>query len=179
MEKPTYILSQEHKSILKIADALIKECKLLESGKKLDKDFFVKAIDFIKNYADKFHHAKEEEILFAELNKNSESLHCNPVQQMIYEHDLGRKFVKALEKGLNKNNKLEIIKNANAYAQLIQEHIFKEDNILFNLADNSLSPQIQESILKKFKQAEIKNFKKGTKEKYLSLAKEFENRQNE
>jgi len=179
MEKPTTMLSQEHQNILRMVNALADECKLLESGKKLDKDFFVKIIDFIKNYADKFHHAKEEEILFAELNKDSGNLHCNPVQQMLYEHDLGRKFVKALEEGLNKNNKLEIIKNADAYSQLIQEHIFKEDNILFNLADNSLSQQIQESMLKKFKQAEIKNFKKGAKEKYLSLINEFENRQNE
>ena len=60
--KPTTILSEEHKHILSVIDALSKERKNLESGKELDKDFFSKAIDFIKNYADKFHHAKEEDI---------------------------------------------------------------------------------------------------------------------
>ena len=150
MEKPTTMLSQEHQNILRMVNALADECKLLESGKKLDKDFFVKIIDFIKNYADKFHHAKEEEILFAELNKDSGNLHCNPVQQMLYEHDLGRKFVKALEEGLNKNNKLEIIKNADAYSQLIQEHIFKEDNILYPMSLKTLDKNEWPDVRKSF-----------------------------
>ena len=89
--KPTKILSEEHKNIIKIIEALNKECDSLESGKPLDKEFFIKAVDFIKNYADKFHHAKEEDILFKEFNKSQS--HCNPTEQMLYEHDLGRNFI--------------------------------------------------------------------------------------
>jgi len=64
--KPTQILSEEHKYILEVIAALNRECQSLESGKNLDKNFFEEAIDFIRNYADKFHHAKEEDILFKE-----------------------------------------------------------------------------------------------------------------
>ena len=178
MESPTKILSDEHQNILKVINALIKECSDLESEKELDKAFFKRAIDFIRNYADKFHHAKEEDILFKEFNKCAEKgcVHCNPVQQMLHEHDLGRNFVKGIEKGLNENDKNKVIENARGYAQLLQEHIYKEDNILYPMADEALNQQVQKSMLDKFKQAEHKKFSKGTKEMYIGVAKEFEGR---
>lgn len=64
MNTPTQILSAEHQNILKVVKAIVKECDVFESENNLDKAFFTKAIGFIKNYADKFHHAKEEDILF-------------------------------------------------------------------------------------------------------------------
>ena len=176
MQKPTKILSKEHENILKVAEALSKECYAVESGKELDKIFFKRAIDFIRNYADKFHHAKEENILFVELCKDHVDMHCNPTEQMLHEHDLGRNFVKNLEKALERDIKTKIIENARAYVRLINEHIFKEDNILYPMADEILDKKTQEQMLEKFKQAEHKKFKKGVKEKYLSIAKEFEKR---
>ncbi|HJN57235.1 MAG: hemerythrin domain-containing protein [Candidatus Woesearchaeota archaeon] len=173
-EKPTAMLSEEHQSILKVINALIKECDALEQKKELDKDFFEKAIDFIRNFADKFHHAKEEDILFIELCKDEVQMHCNPIPQMLHEHDLGRNFVKGMEQGLNENNKAKVIENARGYIQLLQEHIDKEDNILYPMADEALNPEIQKTILEKFKQAEHKRFTEGTKEKYIALADEFE-----
>ena len=83
MKNPTKILSDEHRHILKVISALAKECDAIESGKDLDKDFFEKAVDFIRNYADKFHHSKEEDIFFVELNKDNVQMHCNPVEQMM------------------------------------------------------------------------------------------------
>ena len=166
--KPTKILSEEHKNIIKIIGALNKECDSLESGNQLDKEFFKKAVDFIKNYADKFHHAKEEDILFKEFNKSQS--HCNPTEQMLYEHDLGRNFVKGMEQASKENNKEKLMENARGYSQLLQEHIYKEDNILYPMADEALNEKTQKSILEKFKKLE-KN-----KEKHLSVLKEIEKR---
>src|SRR3989344_8754848 len=100
MDKALKMLSDEHENILKVIDALLRECELLKRGKKIDIDFFESAIDFIRNYADKFHHAKEEEILFSELSKDGVLVGCNPVQQMLYEHDLGRNFLSELQEGV-------------------------------------------------------------------------------
>ena len=175
MENATQILTNEHKDILKVTRALSNECDEIESGKAIDRDFFFKAVDFIKNYADKFHHAKEEDILFVELCRDEAQMHCNPTQQMIHEHDLGRSFVRGLEEGLRQDNKTKIIENSRNYSQLIQEHIFKEDNILYPMADEALNQKSKKSILEKFKKAESK-FSKGSKEKYSSIAEEFEKR---
>lgn len=173
--EPTKILFDEHRNILKVINTLLKECNALESGSKFDKAFFEKAIDFIRNYADKFHHAKEEDILFAELSKDSVQMHCSPVQQMLYEHNLGRDFVKGMEKGLKENSKDKVMENARGYAQLLQDHIFKEDNILYPMVNEVLNKKIQQEMLEKFKQVEEKKFSKDI-EKYLSIAKEFEKR---
>ena len=146
---------------------LQKECDALESGKKIDKDFFGKAIDFIQNYADKFHHAKEEDILFVELCKDTARMHCNPVPQMLMEHDMGRDFVKKMKEGLEKSDKEVLVEGARGYAQLLQEHIYKEDNILYPMASEALNSEIQKSVLDRFEQAE-KTFG-YKKEKYLDL----------
>ena len=176
MNKPTKILSDEHQNILKVIDTLDRECNALESGSNLDKPFFEKAVDFIQNYADKFHHAKEEDILFIEICKDSVQMHCNPTQQMLYEHDQGRDFVKGLIEGLSEENIKKILENARGYANLLRDHIYKEDNILYPMADEALPQEIQESILDRFQKVEIERFSEGTKEKYLNIVKEFEER---
>jgi len=158
----TEILSDEHKNILKIIDSL----ENLEE-KNIDRDFLIKIIDFIKNYADKFHHAKEEDILFKEMH-NTE-LHCDPTQQMLFEHEQGRKFVREMERGLKENDKSLIIENARNYCYLLRDHIYKEDNILYPMANEAFNSKMQDLILIKFKEAEKKRFENGTKEKYLNF----------
>jgi len=175
MGVPTKILSEEHKNILVVVEALVRECDALESGRGLDVAFFKKAIDFIRNYADKFHHAKEEDILFGELCKDTVELHCNPVQQMLYEHDLGRNFVRGMEEGLKEKDKGKVVKNARGYASLLQEHIYKEDNVLYPMADKALNPKIQKVMSEKFKKVEAEKSGKA-KGKYLSIVREFKKR---
>ena len=172
MDEPTKMLSEEHQQILKVIEALVKECNLLQSGKGIDAVFFKKTIEFIKNYADKFHHAKEENILFVEICKDTVQMHCNPVEQMLYEHDRGRKFVKGIGEGIKENNKGKIIENARRYAELLQEHIYKEDNILYPMADNALDEKTKTKILAEFKQVGQKLIKE--KSKNLLFVKELE-----
>ncbi|MBI2053788.1 MAG: hemerythrin domain-containing protein [Candidatus Staskawiczbacteria bacterium] len=175
MKKPTTILSEEHQHILKVLSALSRECDNLKSGgSKLNKEFFSKAIDFIRNYADKFHHVKEEDILFKELSKDTVEMHCNPMDQMLYEHDLGRGFVSLMEEGMKENNKEKVLENAYNYVQLLQGHIFKEDNILYPMADEALSEASQKSILELFSKAEKEKFQEGARAKYLLLADELQ-----
>ena len=150
MKKPTTILSGEHKNILLAINRILKECGNIDSGGELDENFFIKVIDFIRNYADNFHHAKEEDILFVELNKEGVLEHCNPIGQMLHEHDLGRGFVKGLNEAVEKGNKIEAVKNARGYCELLQEHIFKEDNILYPMADEALKESAQKEISEKF-----------------------------
>ena len=157
MNNVTQILSDEHQNILKVIDAVLNECNELEKGKALDVSFFNKVIDFIKNYADKFHHAKEEDILFKAMLEQEENLHCNPIPVMLHEHESGREFVKAMEIGLQTNNKSHLIKNARAYCYLLQEHIYKEDNILYPMAEQALNDEQKQKVLEKYKLADESN----------------------
>ena len=157
MEKAIQLLVNEHKKILAAAEKIAEECEKIKKGKNVDDEFFRKVIEFVRNYADKFHHAKEEDILFKELCSNEGKLHCNPVEQMLYEHNIGRDFIKGLEEGMKKRNRKMVVDNAIGYVHLIREHIFKEDNILYPMAEQVLSKQLQAEMLKKFEKIEKSN----------------------
>jgi len=166
---PTKMLSDEHKNILAVIEAIESECNKLNKNKAIDMSFFHNTIEFIREYADKFHHAKEEDLLFKEFNKCSENAHCNPVEQMLYEHDIGRKFVKGMEIALKNENKADLVKNALGYAQLLKEHIYKEDNILYPMIEEVLPAGIKSQMQKKF---DIINKKKaGVQKKHLAFVK--------
>lgn len=169
MDKQTQILSEEHKSILKVISALEKECGELQTSQKINADFFTQAIDFIRNYADKFHHAKEEDILFVEFCKDAHKAPCNPVDQMLFEHKQGREYVKNMESALGENNIENVIKNGNDYADLLKNHIFKEDTILYPMIDEVLDEKTQQAISEKANAAE-KKFEKNAIAKYVEFA---------
>ena len=168
MKNVTQILSQEHQNILKFIDAVLNKCEQIEEGKELDKSYFEKAIDFIKNYADRFHHAKEEDILFQVMLQNLEKMHCNPIPVMLDEHDTGRDYVKGIEEGLRENNNSKVIENAKGYCYLLQQHIYKEDNVLYPMAEEALSDEQKEEVLRRYDEIETKVFTKAEIIKYLS-----------
>ncbi|NUQ56949.1 MAG: hemerythrin domain-containing protein [Candidatus Paceibacter sp.] len=151
MKKPTQILSDEHKNILTVIDSLLRKCDGLEGGEEINDDFFRRAIEFIRKYADKFHHAKEEDVLFVKISGHSR-MHCDPTKQMLHEHEIGRGFVKGMEEALGKNDKKSLCENARGYGELLREHIFKEDNILYPMADEALSESEQKEMAEKFAQ---------------------------
>jgi len=154
MKNITQILSDEHQIILKTIDAVLRECTEIENGKTLKVEYFQKTIDFIKNYADKFHHAKEEDILFKAMLENVENLHCNPIPVMLHEHDEGREFVKGMEQGISENNTAKIIENARGYGMLLQNHISKEDNVLYPMAEEALTNEQKEVVIHKYIEVE-------------------------
>jgi hemerythrin-like domain-containing protein len=169
MKETTKMLVNEHKNILKVVDALVKECDAIDSGKKIDKDFLQKIINFIRNYADKLHHSKEENILFKEFYK-SQNIIYNPEKPKPYEreHEQGRNFVKKMMEGLEKDNKKEIIENARAYAKLIRQHISKEDNALFPTIEKALGDRESEMI-REFRK--VDNDKKEEIERQIKFVK--------
>jgi hemerythrin-like domain-containing protein len=154
----TNVLSDEHQNILKVIDIVLNECNKIEEGKKVDKIFFDKVINFIKKYADGFHHAKEENILFTEMLDNLENMHCNPIPVMLNEHDEGREYVKEMIESLEQNNDVNLLGNARGYCYLLQNHIFKEDNILYPMAEESLDDNQKQKIEELYNKVEIDNF---------------------
>jgi len=86
---------------------------------------------------------------------------------------MGRNFVKGIVDGINKNNKKTIVENSLGYVQLLRDHIEKENNILFTMADNILTKNDSKGILEKFEEVE-KKMGKGVHEKYKKLIDELE-----
>ena len=69
----------------------------VEKGQDIPKDFFPRAVDFIRNFADRTHHGKEEDNLFPALEQHGMPRQGGPVGVMLDEHDQGRGLVSTLK----------------------------------------------------------------------------------
>lgn len=57
-------LKEEHQAILLMLKVMEAVCKKLEAGEDVSKDDLNDIVKFIKEFADKSHHLKEEDLLF-------------------------------------------------------------------------------------------------------------------
>lgn len=111
----------------------------------IDFETILKGVDFIRSYADKFHHAKEEEILFKYFDENLDIL------KTIHEdHETGRAHVRAIVAAVEKKDRYAIAEHLNGYKELLTEHIKKEDEILYPWMDRNLSVRQIGEIFSKF-----------------------------
>ncbi|CAB1060509.1 hypothetical protein D1BOALGB6SA_5275 [Olavius sp. associated proteobacterium Delta 1] len=129
-----------------------------EEGRQLILD----GIDMIRSYADKYHHAKEEDILFKYFDEDSEIL-----QVMYEDHTTGRGHVKAMLEALKGKDKISLGKHLMAYRDLLTGHIKKEDEILFPWMDRNLATPQVDDLLSKFN--EVDQQMGFTSEKYESF----------
>lgn len=137
-----------------------------ESGSQLISD----GLDFIRSYADKFHHAKEEDILFEHTDKN-----LDIIKTILADHETARGYVKAVSAALEIRDKEAITDHLSAYKGLLTEHIKKEDEILYPWIDRGLSITQVGELFAKFNKAEEK-MDKGLIEKCQKFIAEAEQR---
>jgi len=163
VENVTQVMKDEHQLILRMITLVENNTELLEAGQFRNWQFYLDAVDFIRNYADSFHHAKEEDVLFAELVNNGMPAKSSPIEAMLMEHDQGRAHVKAMEEAAQKALNREtgqgpvIVTHAKGYAKLLRGHIDKEDTILYPLAERVLPAEVRERMLDAYTKAESRS----------------------
>ncbi|MCM8784941.1 MAG: hemerythrin domain-containing protein [Candidatus Omnitrophica bacterium] len=175
--KPTEVLKEEHEVIKIILDVLEKIVDNIVSKGQVNVNHLEKIVDFIKTFADKCHHGKEEDLLFPAMEEFGIPKDEGPIGVMLEEHDIGRNYVKKLAEAINeyKNNKnslKDIVENASGYINLLRQHIDKENDILYMMADMHIPDKKQKILLKEFEKVEEK-MGKGVHEKYHHLAEEL------
>lgn len=179
-ESPTEILKEEHKAIKRMLTILNVACERLERGEKVSPDIFRRAIEFIRNFADSCHYGKEEETLFPLVEQRGIPREGGPTGVMRMEHEQGRSFVKALAEAVERyeqgdeSAKADIIENARGYTQLLAQHIPKEDDILYPLADKILTLSDRKELLEKFEKVERERIGEGKHQEYLHLVEKLE-----
>ncbi len=91
--RPQEILMEEHKAILRLLEVLKKISANLQNGNSVGVGAMEQAIDFIRTFADKCHHAKEEYVLFKFMEERGMPRYGGPIGVMLMEHDQGRSYV--------------------------------------------------------------------------------------
>lgn len=175
----TQVMVEEHKLILRMIGLVERNTALMEAGRFRDWQFFLDAVDFIRSFADRFHHAKEEDVLFAALVANGMPAQNSPVAAMLMAHDQGRSFVRGMEEAAQKALDGEpgqiplIAENARGYAALLRDHIDKEDNILYPLAERVLPENPRPAMVAAYSKAEAAAAA-GLAAHYLALVDRYE-----
>ncbi len=179
------LMVSEHTNIKRMLKIIRKYCFKVLKNEDLDYNDFYKIIDFVRNYADKHHHSKEENILFDLLSKQlGDKIKNGPIMGMLVEHDLGRLYMSNLENALKRledgleDAKLDIIANSVSYADLLTRHIDREDTALYKFAERSLSEENKKILNQKSEEVEKNASLNGTQDKYLKLIDELESKFN-
>ena len=173
------ILIEEHKYVTRMLKVIRRVCFSLMEYKEINYEDFENIIKFIRNFADGHHHRKEEEFLFNKMVECLGDAGKNAITHgMLVEHDLGRMYVRNLEEAINKfkggneESKLDIIGNAISYTTLLENHIHKEDNVIFTFAQRRLDEKILSVVNEECKIYEEKN--SSIREEYISILKALE-----
>jgi len=158
---PTEILSLEHRAIEARLDALEEQIHATAAGQAFPRRFFDEALDFFRNFADGYHHAKEENLLFPRLKERGMPANGGPIAVMLAEHDEGRACLKAIRENLDaaeqgdRDARRAVLDYAAAYIEMLRAHIQKEDNILFRMAAMMLQPDDVAELQKEFAAVEV------------------------
>jgi hemerythrin-like domain-containing protein len=178
--KATDILMEEHQVILRVITTLEAGALALQRGEPVRAEFFIDAASFIKGFADGCHHQKEEGVLFKEMVASGMPLQGGPIAVMLYEHEQGRAYTKGMREAAQRlaagdsSARAEVVDNALNYTRLLRQHIHKEDNILFPMANQVIPLGQQEKVAEGFERVEHEETGEGVHEKYLALAEALE-----
>lgn len=173
------ILVKEHDEILNVVAAASKEASRIAKTGKVDTQLIGEMVDFFQQFVDKCHHGKEEADFFPLLEARGISRFMGPVGCMLTEHDIGRKEVRAIKRALDAHKKgranaaAQLARHLAAYARLLAAHIYKENEILFKLADDVLTPQDQSDLLRNFEVTEQQNLGDVKLKRYRTWVKKL------
>ena len=175
----TQMLIDEHKAIKRVLRVLMQASRDLVHGKKYPPALFEQAVDFLRTFADQCHHMKEQDILFKEMEKVGIPVEGGPLGVMLQEHDLGRALVRGIAEAIpayargDTRAASAIADHARGFANLLNGHIDKEDNILYPMAEMHLDEKEMADILARFLARE-REIGDGVHQRYHHVVAELE-----
>lgn len=183
--KSIEIMVHEHENIRRMLKVARNLSYKIMTNENYDIDDLPKVIDFVRNYADKHHHGKEEDILFETMSKELERLaNSGAITGMYIEHDNGRLYMANLEKAVeelksgNDEARLDIIANLICYADLLDRHIEKENTAMYKFAENQLSDEAKKYVEEEALAIEEQATAEGVQDNYYGLLEELEGKYN-
>lgn len=148
--EPIQRLVAEHTLIKRLLAMIPQLCDQINENLEDNREIILKSVDFIRQFADKFHHAKEEDILFAYAKGNSDILNV-----MYEDHKKGRYYVKSVLLGLETGDASFITYSLKHYRELLTEHIKKEDEILYPWIEKGMTADQIHELESKFNETDL------------------------
>jgi hemerythrin-like domain-containing protein len=169
----------EHDLILQALEALGKRLEGMNTPTPDDRAYFEKAVEFLRGFADKCHHGKEEDLLFKRMAERGFPTQGGPIAVMLSEHQAGRAFIRGMAEaaariGSDQQAGPQLRDNGRGYIELLRNHIAKENQVLFPMADRALSAEDQHDLAHAFERFEEQETGAGVHERMLGLLQELQ-----
>jgi hemerythrin-like domain-containing protein len=171
MPQPTDILKQEHNAILRMLDAAEALAGRIGRGAPPEPELLAGVSEFFELFLDRCHHGKEEDLFFPLLERKGVAVRGGPIGVMLREHQQGRQLTavmveaaRAYQHGDTKAAQ-RWAQAATEHAALLRDHIFKENAVLFPMADGLLAPAEQDALVARFDELETERMGAGTHER--------------
>lgn len=172
--RATDALRSDHEVIERALRVMERASLRLEAGQTLSPEILSSAVDFLRNFADGCHHAKEELALFPRLIERGLIRDGGPIGVMLHEHDLGRAYLRRLEDALDRNDSESTVDALQCYTALLRNHILKENEVLFPTADRLLTGDDHDELLATFARLERERIGTTVAERYGALLSHIE-----
>ena len=175
MSRPTHILKHEHRVIERALRALDGMRMHPNSGGSVPPEALCQILDFIQNFADRFHHAREETYLFPALGNNGFQKESGALGFLTGEHETERLLELAIGEYRHGDSTAvdRFVEAAHLYREHMVGHMREEDAILFRLAEEVLDEAVKASLTQSFGREEAQD-RDGTVARYERLAQELE-----
>jgi hemerythrin-like domain-containing protein len=173
--RPTQQLIAEHNAVLLALQVLEKLEGLLSREASQATEDLGRLIGFFRGFVDACHHAKEEEVLFPELERRGVGREGGPIGVMLAEHARGRELVREMSEALERLRRGEhgaaaaIAERGREYRALLVAHIYKENSVLFPMADRLVPDEAAATITARFETIELERVGAGKHEAYHAM----------
>jgi hemerythrin-like domain-containing protein len=152
---PVELLMQEHRLIEAVLDALDEVVVELDRDDPLPPAEVERFVDWLRRYADAFHHGKEEDVLFPAMVASGMPGDAGPIAVMLEQHDEGRRLVTRLADAASSatwtaETRRRAARAATDFVALLRQHIQIEDTVLYPMAVATIPPAAWETIARDF-----------------------------
>ena len=154
MHSPIKTLTDEHEIIKSAAEIVKNANKLLAKDEVAYEQLIRKMVVFFRVFADRFHHHKEEEILFPEMAKKNEILEDGVIKEMLENHEDFRERIKNIETALDNKQYKDAQQELLDYTEALLDHIALEDDEVFQMADSLFSEDELEKMYFRFQDSD-------------------------
>jgi hemerythrin-like domain-containing protein len=173
--KATETLMREHEVILSLLDTIESVMASVRAGAGVNGADLDEIVACIVNFADRCHHAKEEGLLFPAMARSGFPANQGPIAVMLQEHERGREHVQAVRAALERlaggdvGALSELMEGLASYVALLRNHIAKENNVLFVMADQRVGGEERNALNEAFDRAEQDEQERKTQETYRAM----------
>ncbi len=173
---PYGVLAREHRLIERALNVLSRICDEARRTRRLDAADATQVIQFLREFADRDHHLKEEKILFPAIESRTFFPGCG----LVSEHQLGRERVKGMADGVERSSRGDaegvrvFLRQARSLIGMLRAHIAKEDDCLANVVHRSFFGEDGERLTREFEEMERREMGERTFERFAAIVEALE-----